>query len=143
MTRSQDGGLSFAPLSRGHFPNYANFNAFARTQSGALVVCGRFPAVACQFSADGGFTWRAYSVDLSAGWCQGSLVEVEPNVLLWCEIAETLPSRAKPLTLLHVACCRTYGGWGPGAGAGKELHSQLMRVTASGLEPLRYNSTGQ
>ena len=117
MTRSQDGGKSFAPLARGHFPNYANFNAFTRTQNGALVVCGRFPAVTCQFSGDGGFTWRAYTVDLSAGWCQGSLVEIQPNVLLWA-----------------------YGGWGPGAGAGKELHAQMMRVSATGLEPLRYNN---
>jgi hypothetical protein len=56
MTRSGDAGKSFSPLTRGHFPNYANFWSFVRTQSGALVVCGRFPAVTCQFSADHGFT---------------------------------------------------------------------------------------
>ena len=119
-TRSNDGGQSFAPLSRGHFPNYANFWAFTRVTNGALVICGRFPAVTCQFSADNGFTWRAFAVDLSAAECQGSLVEIEPNLLLY-----------------------VYGGWGadgigPSNHARFQSHAQLMRVTATGLEPVAF-----
>jgi hyaluronoglucosaminidase len=119
-SRSNDGGASFAPLSRGHFPNYANFWSFTRVTNGALVICGRFPAVTCQFSADNGFTWRAFGVDLSAAACQGSLIEIEPNLLLY-----------------------VYGGWGvdgigPSNKAQFQSHSQLMRVTATGLEPVPF-----
>ena len=68
----------------------ANFNAFGRSSSGALILCGRFPAVTCQFSTDHGYSWRAYTVDLNAGWCQGSVVEVEKeDVFCWLRIRHT------------------------------------------------------
>lgn len=95
----------------------------------------------CQFSADGGYSWRAFAVDLSAGWCQGSLLEIEPNVLLWTYGVGSDRFRTSfgcGFTFALAVCLQ---GWGPGAGAGKELHSQLMKVTATGLEPIRYNST--
>ena len=119
-SRSNDGGASFAPLSRGHFPNYANFWALTRVSNGALVMCGRFPAVTCQFSADNGFTWRAFAVDLSAAACQGSLTEIEENLLLY-----------------------VYGGWGPTTigpsnKARFQSHAQLIRVTDTGLEPVPF-----
>ena len=94
----------------------ANFNAFARSSSGALILCGRFPAVTCQFSNDNGYLWRAYTVDLSAGWCQGSVVEVEKDLMLW-----------------------VYGAWGLNGGTKPyQLHSQLMRVVGDELVPVPY-----
>ena len=94
----------------------ANFNAFARSSSGALILCGRFPAVTCQFSNDNGYSWRAYTVDLSAGWCQGSVVEVEKDLMLW-----------------------VYGAWGLNGGTKPyQLHSQLMRVVGDELVPVPY-----
>ena len=98
----------------------ANFNAFGRSSSGALILCGRFPAVTCQFSTDHGYSWRAYTVDLNAGWCQGSVVEVEKDLMLW-----------------------VYGAWGQGeavpaalaadAGGGRRAGARAARRSLSFL----------
>ena len=69
-------------------------------------------------ASDDGFTWRAFVIDVRAGWAQGSLIEVEPNVLAYI-----------------------YGAWGPGGGGlPYQMHSQMMRVAESGLEPVSYET---
>jgi hypothetical protein len=46
------GGAAFGPATRGPFPLYACFDATVTTASGALVICGRFPALSCQLSLE-------------------------------------------------------------------------------------------
>ena len=49
---SGSGGAAFGPATRGPFPLYACFDATVTTASGALVICGRFPALSCQLSLE-------------------------------------------------------------------------------------------
>ena len=97
------------------------------TQSGVTVVCGRFPGISCQASWDAGRSWSLFTVDLSSAWAQGSLIEVEPDVIL--------VSRSVDLPFLLLTACRVqwfYGSRGPGAGSGPYmLRSQRMRVEHS------------
>ena len=117
------GALEFGPSTRGPFPLYACFDATITTSSGALLICGRYPALTCQLSFDSGapsrsaaadadaaavlaadaavlhvacsgMTWKGWTIDVSGIWAQGAMVELEPDVVLF-----------------------TYGGRGPGAGA--------------------------
>ena len=108
-------GAAWGPLTRGAFPMYAMFNAMATTRSGVTIICGRFPAISCQASWDGGRSWRLFIVDVSSAQAQGSLVEVEPDVVLWI-----------------------YGSRASSAGTSPwELRSQRLRVAHSppGLRP--------
>ena len=91
---SKPGDLIFGPTTRGPFPLYACFDATITTSSGALLICGRFPGLTCQVSFDSGMTWRGWTIDVSGIWAQGTMVELEPDVVLY-----------------------TYGGRGPGGGA--------------------------
>ena len=88
------GTLEFGPSTRGPFPLYACYDATITTSSGALLICGRYPALTCQLSFDSGMTWQGWTIDVSGIWAQGTMVELEPDVVLF-----------------------TYGGRGPGAGA--------------------------
>jgi hypothetical protein len=104
-----DEGSVWGPLTRGGFPLYACFNAMVTTRSGVTIVCGRYPGLSCQASWDAGRSWHLFTVDLSSGEAQGSLVEVEPDVVLWI-----------------------YGSRSSSTGAGPwELRSQRIRVLHS------------
>ena len=78
-TRSTDRGESWSPTARGPFPSYAC--SLICTKSGVLVLAGRFPGQGVHVSHDGGMTWRSYRIDETV-WANGTLVEVEPDVVL-------------------------------------------------------------
>ena len=79
------------------------------TQSGTLLIGGRFPGLAVQMSRDSGMTWNFHVIDNTA-WANGAMFEVEPDLVLFL-----------------------YGGrWSP-----PELRGQFLRVTPDGLEPVR------
>ena len=98
--------FEFGPATRGPFPLYACFDSSITTASGAMVICGRFPALSCQLSVDNGMTWTMTTIDVSGIWAQGTLFELSPDVLLF-----------------------TYGGRGPGAGGTPwNARYQKMRI---------------
>jgi hypothetical protein len=104
---SHDGGRTWKPMSRGPFPMYAS--GMISTTSGALIIGGRFPGIGVQISRDGGMTWNFYQVD-TAGWANAAMFEIEPEVALF-----------------------TYGGvFSP-----ESLRYQIMRLTPTGLEPVK------
>lgn len=107
---SHDDGRSWSPLARGPFPLYACFNSMITLRSGAMLLCGRFPAGnSCKLSLDDGMTWLSYTLDVSGGWAQGAMYEVRPDEVVYL-----------------------YGGRGPGAG-GKPWHlrAATLRVVRS------------
>ena len=81
-SRSFDGGRSWTPAARGAFALYATCNAMVTTASGAILIGGRFPGLAVQFSRDNGYTWQFYQID-TAAWANGAMIEVEPDVVLF------------------------------------------------------------
>jgi len=81
-TWSSDGGLSWTPCMRGPFPGYAAPN-IARTRSGAIVVAHRLPGCTIHVSLDDGRSWDGGTMIDSAIWVMGSMVEVEPNTILY------------------------------------------------------------
>ncbi len=108
---SDDGGVTWTPLSHGPFPMYASVNSMVGTQSGALIIGGRFPGISLQVSHDGGMTWTFYTIDPGALWANGAMMEVEPDVVLYIYGGPDIPN--------------------------VELRYQLFRVTATGLEPVQ------
>ncbi|MCK4323759.1 MAG: exo-alpha-sialidase, partial [Armatimonadetes bacterium] len=70
---SEDGGQTWTQTARGPFPMYACNNSMISTSSGALIIGGRFPAMAVQVSYDDGMTWKCYRIDSSAGWANGAM----------------------------------------------------------------------
>jgi hypothetical protein len=85
------------------------------TTSGALIIGGRFPGIGVQVSRDGGMTWNFYQVD-TATWANGAMLEIEPDVVLF-----------------------TYGGWS----SPERLRYQIMRLTQTGLEPVKVSRFDQ
>lgn len=81
-SRSSDGGHTWTPMTRGPFSLYAACSAMVTTTSGAVVIGGRFPALAVQVSRDNGYTWQCHQTD-TAAWANGSMLEVEPDVVLY------------------------------------------------------------
>ena len=79
---STDGGHTWAPAGRGHFPMYACTDAITATARGALVIAGRHPGIAAQLSLDGGMSWQATRID-TPFYANGATVEVEPDVVLY------------------------------------------------------------
>ncbi len=108
---SEDGGVTWTPLSHGPFPMYASVNSMVGTQSGALVIGGRFPGISLQVSHDGGMTWTFHTIDCGALWANGAMMEVEPDVVLYIYGGPDIPN--------------------------VELRYQLFRVTPTGLEPIQ------
>jgi len=81
-TWSSDGGTSWGPCVRGPFPGYAAPNML-RTASGTILVAHRLPGLTIHTSLDDGRTWDEGAMIDSAVWAMGSMVEVEPNVVLY------------------------------------------------------------
>jgi hypothetical protein len=107
---SEDGGRTWTPLMRGPFPMWACNKSTISTESGTLMVGGRFPGLAVQMSQDSGMTWDFYVID-NTMWANGAMFQVEPDLVLFI-----------------------YGGhWTP-----SELRGQFLRVTSTGLEPERF-----
>ncbi len=107
-TWSEDGGITWGPCVRGPFPGYATPNML-RTSSGAVLVAHREPSLTINCSWDDGRTWDQGTLIDGATWAMGSMIEVEPDVVLYVywDAFESL------------------------------MRAQLIRVTPSGLEPIR------
>ena len=104
-SRSNDGGRTWTPMTRGPFALYAACSAMLTTTSGAVVVGGRFPALAVQVSHDNGYTWQCYQID-TAAWANGAMIEVEPDVVLFiyggrqelrCQTLRVTPDGLEPV----------------------------------------------
>lgn len=108
-TWSSDGGATWTPCVRGPFPGYATAN-MVRTSSGALLVSHRLPGCTIHTSPDDGRTWDPGTLMDSAVWVMGSMLEVEPDVVLYVywDSFESL------------------------------MRAQFIRVTPGGLMPVRH-----
>ena len=106
-TWSDDGGMSWGPCVRGPFPGYATPNV-VRTACGALLIAHRLPWLTVHCSLDEGRTWQGTIID-SGTWAMGAMREVEPNVVF-------------------------YVYWDSFE---LSMRAQYLRVTPSGLEPVR------
>jgi hypothetical protein len=84
-TWSRDGGKTWGPCVRGPFPGYAP-SIPVRTESGVVMFPVRFPGLTIHTTTDDGMTWDGGGggtyIDTSI-WAMGSMVEVEPNVVLF------------------------------------------------------------
>ena len=107
-TWSDDGGRTWGPCVRGPFPGYAAPN-MVKTSSGAFLIAHRMPMLTVHCSLDNGRTWDEGTTIDSGLWAMGSMVEVEPDVVL-------------------------YLYWDS---FGSLLRAQYLHVTSSGLDPVR------
>ena len=103
---SSDGGATWGSCLRGPFPGYATPNML-RTSCGAVLVAHRLPGLTIHCSLDGGHTWDEGTVIDGALWVMGSMIEMEPDVVLYVywDSFESL------------------------------MRAQFIRVTPKGLEP--------
>jgi hypothetical protein len=81
-TWSHDHGLTWTPCRRGPFPGYATPNML-RTESGALLVAHRLPGCTVHTSLDDGLNWDQGTMIDSAIWVMGSMLEMEPDLVLY------------------------------------------------------------
>ena len=81
-TWSEDGGRTWTPCVRGPFPGYATSNML-RTTSGVLLVAHRLPGSTIHASHDDGVSWDTGTQIDSAIWVMGSMIEVEPDRVLY------------------------------------------------------------
>jgi len=81
-TWSSDGGASWTSCVRGPFPGYATANML-RTHSGAILVSHRLPGCTIHTSLDDGLNWDQGTLMDSAVWVMGSMLEVEPDIVLY------------------------------------------------------------
>ncbi len=81
-TWSADAGATWTPCVRGPFPGYATANML-RTASGAILVSHRLPGCTIHTSLDDGGIWDRGTLIDSAVWVMGSMIEVEPDVVLY------------------------------------------------------------
>jgi hypothetical protein len=107
-TWSSNGGKTWGPCVRGPFPGYATPNML-RTASGALLVAHRLPSLTIHCGWEDGRTWDEGTLIDSGLWVMGSMVEVEPDVVLYI-YWDSFESR---------------------------MRGQFFKVTRKGLEPVR------
>ena len=119
--RSDNGGESWAPSTRGPFVGYACTSPTQPTASGALLVAGRMPGLAVNISHDDGLNWRAYRVGTDT-WAMGAMLEVEPDLLLYVYMS-TAQGSGKTGTIGY-------------------LRAQYLRVTTTGLVPVSRDAVG-
>ena len=103
---SDDGGRSWNPMVRGPFPGYASSNLL-RTQAGAMLCAHRLPQMTIHTSLDDSRSFDEGTMIDSGLWAMGSMLEVEPNVVLFFYFD-------------------TYQ---------KKMRGQFFRVTSQGIEP--------
>jgi hypothetical protein len=77
---SYDGGATWDAASRATFPGYAQ--SMTRTTSGAILCAHRYPLYSVNVSRDGGLHWDAGTVIDYPAWAMGTMLEVEPDVVL-------------------------------------------------------------
>ena len=131
--RSGSAGRVWEPMRRGDFPLYAAFNSMLRLRSGAIMICGSFPAVSCHVSANDGMDWTLFTIDVSGANVQGSLIELEDDVVLYVAGSGVVLAFGLFQRLKDCAARRyVYGGRAPSAGAPPYgLRSAKLRVQAS------------
>jgi hypothetical protein len=106
---SHDGGRSWGPAVRGPLPAKYSPSNMVRTASGAIVFGGRYPGTVVHTSFDDGKTWDGGTIIDSAIWALGSMIEIEPDVVLFVYMDSFQ---------------------GP-------LRAQYFRVTREGIRPVR------
>ena len=74
--------ITAVPCVRGPFPGYAAPN-MVRTASGATLIAHRMPALCIHCTRDDGVTWDPGTTIDSGMWAMGSMVEVEPDIVLY------------------------------------------------------------
>jgi hypothetical protein len=107
-TWSHDKGKSWGPCVRGPFPGYAP-SPILKTRSGVALIATRFPGLTIHSTRDDGMTWDEGTYIDTSIWAMGSMVEVEPDRILFVYM----------------------DSWGGPARA------QYFRVTPNGLMPAR------
>lgn len=105
-TWSSDGGATWGPCVRGEFPGYAA-PSMLRTGSGKVLVAHRLPSLTIHCSPDEGHTWDQGTTIDGSLWAMGSMIELEPDLVLYVYSATTL------------------------------MRGQFIRVAPSGLKPVR------
>ncbi len=78
---SSDSGATWDNAVRTTFPGYGG-PCMVRTRNGTLVCGHRMPHYSLNLSSDGGLNWDEGTVIDYPAWAIGTLLEVEPNVLL-------------------------------------------------------------
>lgn len=81
-TWSDDGGRTWGACVRGPFPGYASPN-MVRTRRGAILIAVREPELTVFCSHDEGVTWDQGTIIDTGIWAMGSLLEVEPDLVLY------------------------------------------------------------
>ena len=114
---SDDSGATWDAAARATFPGYAQ--SMIRTSSGNILCAHRYPHYSINVSYDDGLNWDAGTVIDYPAWAMGTLLEVEPDVVL----------------------C-TYMTWHWNR-KGYPLLAQLIRVTPEGIYPLEREEAGQ
>jgi hypothetical protein len=108
-TWSMDGGASFGPTRRGQITGYGG-PCMVKTASGALLIMKRYPDLSVNLSWDGGMSWDEGTIIDFAPWANGQVLEVEPDTVLLVYMGPDFPSPGK-------------------------VRTQLVKVTAEGLQP--------
>jgi hypothetical protein len=80
---SPDAGQTWGPTVRGPLPAKYSPSNMIRTQCGALVFGARYPGTVVHTSFDEGLTWDNGTIIDSAIWALGSMIEIEPNLVLF------------------------------------------------------------
>lgn len=88
---SYDGGATWDAAARATFPGYAQ--SMVRTSSGAILCAHRYPLYSVNISRDDGLNWDAGTVIDFPAWAMGTLLEVEPDIVLatYMNAERTLP----------------------------------------------------
>ncbi len=81
-TWSTDGGQTWRACVPGPFPGYA-VPKMLRTRRGVILVPHRLPGLTIHCSLDDGRTWDNGTMIDSGLWCMGSMIEVEPDIVLY------------------------------------------------------------
>ena len=104
---SYDQGETWDAAVRATFPGYAQ--SMVRLKSGPILCAHRFPGYSINVSYDDGVNWDAGTIVDYPGWAMGSMLEVEPNIVL----------------CIYMSAQRDW-----------PLRAQRIRVTPQGLAPL-------
>jgi hypothetical protein len=107
---SYDEGATWDTAVRAPFPGYAQ--SMIRLKSGPILCAHRFPNYSINVSHDDGVNWDEGTIIDYPGWAMGSMLEVEPDVVL----------------CIYIGPMGVYLGW--------PLRAQRIRVTPQGLVPL-------
>ncbi len=107
---SDNSGATWDAAVRATFPGYAQ--SMVRTSSGAILCAHRYPHYSINVSYDDGLNWDVGTVIDYPAWAMGTLLEVEPDVVLCTYMTWHWNRKEYPLL------------------------AQLLRVTDEGIYPI-------